>query len=666
MNKKRMMKFEAPIHIQASETEKDDRGLPKPAKFQMQAYNGDKMIVSNWPDPVVIDLSGLRIDSQQIPILAQHLTDIDGVAGQSSEVRINDAGVQVKGELYRIDDSINRVILKAIQGYKWQASIGVLPESIEEVDTGIKINVNGREFTGPLDVIRKGELREVSIVVFGANTNETAVQIAAKETETQNKTQNEENLMGKENKENVQAQETPDTKSVPVIQASATNSETVSTPEIDTVAEMRVSAAKEFERISKINALEAVSANAIELKAKAIKEGMTVEAAELAILKAERPAAPGVFIQAEKEVNAKVLEASALLKFAPKCQSHIEKKYDSQTLEAAASMQHLSLKGLIQACLSLEGKFAPRINANPMEWIQAGFSTTSLSGILSNIANKVMELPFAASPDATSIQKIFRERNLSDLKTHTLYRMQTAGKLPKVPGGGPLEFDSLSESSKTIKADTHGKIIGITREMIINDDLGAFLDLPMIIGRDSLEQFVDEAVALIEGNAGSFFSSGNSNIGSGSINATGYAAMEVLFAAMVDAASKKLGLDGRYVVVPAALNALAMGMYTSTELLAIQKNKDATSNVQIGNANPYAGRFEPVKINRLSSSTVWYGVADPMAAAAFNVGFLNGQRTPVIEEVTASTDPKYLGRFWRVVWDFGFAFGDTQGAIKMN
>ena len=660
MNKNEMIRFEVPIHIHAQADDKDEKGLLKPAKFEMQAYNGDKMNVSRWSTPVVIDLAGLRADSQQIPILIQHNSSIEGVAGQSSEVRISEAGVQAKGELYRTDETVNRIVLKAIQGYKWQASVGVMPESIEEIQDGINIKVNGREFKGPVDVVRTGVLRENSIVVFGANTNETAVQIAAKEKENQNKnenkTQNEENQMSKENTQAVEPEKT-----VPVVQAAA-----VENNAIDAVAKMREDASREYERISKISALEATSKEAVELKAKAIKDGTTVESAELSILKADRPAAPGVFIQAEKNVNAKVLEAQALLRFVPKFRSQIEKKYDVQTLEAADSLGHLSLKGLIQACLRMEGKFAPSINANPNEWVQAGFSTTSLSGILSNIANKMMELPFATSPDFTSILKIFRERNLSDLKTHTMYRMQTAGKLPKVPGGGPLELDSLTESSKTIKAYTHGKLIGITREMLINDDLGAFLDLPMIMGRDALEQFVDEAVALIEGNAGSFFDAANSNVGSGTISATGYAAMEVLFAAMVDAAGKKLGLDCRYVVVPAALNALAKGMYSSTELLAIQKNKDATSNVQIGNANPYAGSFEPVKINRLASASTWYGVADPMAAPAFNVGFLNGQRTPMTEEVTASTDPKYLGRFWRILWDFGFAFGDTQGAVKMN
>lgn len=665
MNKNEMIRFEAPIHIHAqAENDKDEKGLLKPATFQMQVYNGDKMNVNRWSSPVVIDLTGLRVDTQQIPILIQHYSGVEGVAGQSSEVRISDAGVQTKGELYRTDEAVNKIVLKALQGYKWQASIGVMPESIEEVQSGANIKINGREFTGPIDVIRTGVLRENSIVVFGANTNETAVQIAAKEKEkieTENKTKTIEEIeeMSKENKENVQAVE-PE-KTAPVVQAVAPETKT-----IDAVAKMREDASREYERIAKISSLEATSKEAVELKAKAIKDGTTVESAELSILKADRPAAPGVFIQAEKNVNAKVLEAQSLLRFAPKFRSQIEKKYDVQTLEAADSLGHLSLKGLIQACLQMEGKFAPSINANPNEWVQAGFSTTSLSGILSNIANKMMELPFATSPDFTSILKIFRERNLSDLKTHTMYRMQTAGKLPKVPGGGPLELDSLTESSKTIRAYTHGKIIGITREMLINDDLGAFLDLPMIMGRDALEQFVDEAVALIEGNAGSFFDAANSNVGSGTISATGYAAMEVLFAAMVDAAGKKLGLDCRYVVVPAALNAPAKGMYSSTELLSIQKNKDATSNVQIGNANPYAGSFEPVKINRLASASTWYGVTDPMAAAAFNVGFLNGQRTPMTEEVTASTDPKYLGRFWRILWDFGFAFGDTQGAVKMN
>ena len=178
-NKVQKISFSAPINIQAAASEAN--GAKKPATFSIRAYNGDKINVCNYCyAPVVFDLSGLIVATQQIPILDSHETENDAVLGQTNKIEIANGGIDESGVLYsHIDEQAAMIAAKAAAGYQWQASVGVRPLSIEEVPAGSKVTVNGRSIEGPVDIVRTGVLVETSIVVIGADSTST-VQIAAK------------------------------------------------------------------------------------------------------------------------------------------------------------------------------------------------------------------------------------------------------------------------------------------------------------------------------------------------------------------------------------------------------------------------------------------------------------------------------------------------------
>jgi hypothetical protein len=419
-------------------------------------------------------------------------------------------------------------------------------------------------------------------------------------------------------------------------------------------------------RIAGINALN----GDLTIKAAAITNGDSVDKTELALLRASRPSAPGVMIAKPQDLDSAILVCAALMKKGYPM-AKLEKQFDQKTLNAADRRRSVSFKGMIAACCALDGRMAPEINASPDEWIRAGFSGGSLSGILSNLANKVLELPFESNADAAAVFQVCKEIPLNDLKQHSMYRLLTGSKLPEVPGGGPLEYDYLQESSRTIQAKTHGKLIGITRDMIINDDLLAFMSLPEKISRDGFEQFADDFVNMLEvlavaGGAAAFFGSTNKNVDTSSKipNGTGYAVMKKLFAAMLDDAGKRIGVRPAMVITPTALTAEAESAYASLNLLATAFNKDATASQVTGDANINRGKYKPIEISRLSSDSVWYPIADPNIVPAFAVGFLNGRRTPTVEEVAVA--PEYLGRAFRVIWDYAFALDNYQGALRMS
>jgi hypothetical protein len=652
-----------------------ENGLfPKPSKFNIKAYDGGLLRVAGWWLPIVIDLEGITSE-QEIPILDSHQKSLDNVYGQTDMVEISATEINESGQLYsNIEKEVAKIVAKAKDGHKWKASVGASPLRVEEIMEDTEVTVNGQTFQGPIFVARESVLKETSIVVIGA-ANDTDVNIAAK-----NLTNKEANMDPKDNKavatkagEQIDAS-VPGENQKPEIEATdnkpvapvSTTAPIEASDADKAVAKVRDASAGEVKRIVAINALEAPND---EIKAEALEKGWSPVEAELAFLRAKRPEAPSVITGDSQKSNIKAIEAKAMLA----CGMHedvLAKSYDDQTMDIALTgRRSSSIKALIQACMSADGKACPELNASEEDWVLAGFSTQSLAGVLSNLANKFLKIPFESNDDFNAVLRVCKEHSLKDLKLNSMYRMLTDNKLPEVPGGGPVELDTLTDSTSTLQAKTHGKRIGLTRAMMINDDLNAFAMIPQKLGFDAHDEFTDQFVTLIETTAdSSFFSTANGNrdTSGAAIDVAGYTLMQTKFAALTDDNDKRIGVRPVAVIVPSALDPAAKIMWQSTNLFA-PKLKTASAAGQVtGDGNPFQNNYEVIQIAKLTDATDWYGLANPARVSAFNVGFLNGQRSPFVDVATAGADSEMLGKFFRIIWDFGFALGDTQGAVKMT
>ncbi len=119
----------------------------------------------------------------------------------------------------------------------------------------------------------------------------------------------------------------------------------------------------------------------------------------------------------------------------------------------------------------------------------AGPSTINVPGILSNVANKMLESAFNYAE--ASWRQISAVRSLRDFKQASMYRLDGSAKFVKVAPGGEIKHGKLSELTYTLQADSYGILIGLDRRDIINDDLGAFAGVAALLGRgaaDSLNE----------------------------------------------------------------------------------------------------------------------------------------------------------------------------------
>jgi hypothetical protein len=149
----------AVFDIDASADGSTPAALPK---FRMVAYTGGPMRVSGWRYPVIIDLAGMSIPSQSRPIRFGH-DPLSGV-GHTDAIRVESGQLIATGVVSRDTPAAREVVVSSKNGFPWQASVGAGVDEFEFVKEGQKVTVNGTQYSGPVNVVRKSSLGEISLV----------------------------------------------------------------------------------------------------------------------------------------------------------------------------------------------------------------------------------------------------------------------------------------------------------------------------------------------------------------------------------------------------------------------------------------------------------------------------------------------------------------------
>ncbi|MGD8453651.1 MAG: hypothetical protein PVJ57_17705 [Phycisphaerae bacterium] len=640
------------ITLEALATEGDAPAVPR---FTMLAYTGRPMRVEGWRFPVVVDLEGLVIPSQRRSVRFAH--SMYAGVGHTERIAVEAGRLIAEGIVSRDTAAAREVVTSGKRGFPWQASIGAQVAQAEFVRGGKSVLVNGRTFEGPLYVARRTVLGEISFVDLGADGN-TAATIAAQQQESA--------LMDETNDTPVTpAEDTqPTAESTPAGQTGGSGTE--ANPSVDPVAEIRAQAVAESKRIAAVRRI--CGGRFPQIEEQAIADGWTEEKTELEKLRAGRPKAPAVHV-VDETVSGRILEAACMM--AGKI-TRVEQQYDEQTLDAAARR--------FRGGIGLQELFLEAARANGYtgwnfrdsrevlrcafgQGLQAGFSSINIGGILSNVTNKFLLEGFF------SVERTWRNicavRNVSDFKTVTSYRLIGKDQYEKVAPGGELKHGTLGEQSYQNKADTYGLILGVDRQDMINDDLGAITTVPRKLGRGSGLKINDVFWSTFMNN-GAFFCVGNKNYLSGADTALsigGLSKAEVAFLEQTDPNGKPLGSMPVILLVPTGLSATGTGLYKSLEI------RDTTASTRYPVANPHVGKFR-VEVSRYlsnsqypgHSSKAWHLLADPQDLAVIEVAFLNGQESPTIE--TADADFNVLGVQMRGYHDFGVALQEPCGGVK--
>jgi hypothetical protein len=682
------------LEIEATEGDTPDGRMRLP-RFAMVAYTGGPMRIAGWRYPVVVDLAGLAIPSQSRPIRFGH--DMQSGVGHTHTIRIEDGKLLASGVVSRDTVAAKEIVVSSRNGFPWQASIGAAVEEFEFVKENQKVLVNGRDFFGPINVVRKSTLGEISFVDLGADgqTSATLAAVATSQPWEQENMETQNNAAAEAPRSDASATDTTPTTATPVVTPSVTtpvvpapvaaaaipavpsvpSSSAVTAPAaVDaqsvgpTAAQIRAEALAESARINTIRGL--CAGRHPDVEAQAIRDGWDAMRCELELLRINRPKAPATHTNAPSSVvSATVLEAACLMTAGF---TEIEKTFEESVLEAAQRRFRgaIGLQELILEAAWANGYTGRnfRDSRSVMRFafkpeLEAGFSTVDIGGILSNVANKfLLEGFFSVERTWRNISAV---RNVSDFKTVTSYRLIGTDQYEQVAPGGSLRNGTLGNETYTNRADTYGLMLTIDRRDIINDDLGAITTVPRKLGRGSGLKINDVFWGTFLNNA-AFFTAGANNYLSGATTALGIdglTAAEVAFMNLCDSDGKPIGIMPSIVLVPTALSAMGTQLWRSLEI------RDTTTATKYPIANPHQGKFR-VEVSRYlanarytgNSSKAWYLLAEPNDLPVIEVAFLNGQEAPTIE--TAEADFSVLGVQMRGYHDFGVNLQDNRAGIK--
>ena len=677
----------------------DGDGLPR---FTMVAYTGGAMNLGGWAFPVVVDLAGMKVTAKSRPVLRDH--DPGKIVGHTTEVDRQPKRLTASGVISADNLFSREVVSSAGNGFPWQSSIGADVNKVVFVEEGESVEVNGRSFTGPLYVARRTTLGEISFVPLGADDATSArLAAAAASSVVRVEPMNFEKWLegmglalaelNDDQQTKLRAKFDGEQKALVVTQGNAraeaaqqlnaqkqTPSQDQSQAErTQTLEQIFAEQRKEQARIDEITRITAenvrerpmMTDELEKMSAAAIAGKHTPEAYELAVLRASRPT-PGVIRKpvdrkvGEKVVTAALCKAGGL--------KDIGKHFDERTLEAADDQyEHgIGLKELLLLAARenghqgiSQGNIKAMLQAAFPQQIQAqGWSTFSLAGIMGNVANKFLAAGFNAVE--SSWRQIAAVKSVTDFRQITSYSLTGGFQYEKVGPQGELKHAEVGEESYTNRAETYGRMFAISRQDIINDDLGALTEIPMKLGRGAALKLNDIFWTKFMDNA-AFFTALRGNYDEDTDTALSIAGLGLannLFLAQTDPDGYPLGIQPRIVLVPTGLGVTASQLSTETRVI------DGTGTALQPASNPWAGMFRVVQSSYLSntnytgaSATAWYLLADPNDLPVIQVVFLNGRDTPTVE--SADADFNTLGVQFRGYQDMGAELQEYRAGVLM-
>jgi hypothetical protein len=246
--------------------------------------------------------------------------------------------------------------------------------------------------------------------------------------------------------------------------------------------------------------------------------------------------------------------------------------------------------------------------------------TTDFTYILSNIANKTLRDAYEAVPQ--TFKAFSRQTIAPDFKMMARLQLSDAPSLEKVNESGEFKRGSLTESKEKYGLGTYGMVIPISRQAIINDDLGVFTRVPAFFGKSAADLESDTVWNIITANAAMGDGIELFHTKHGNVSATGGAISIQSLGAAREALRKQKGLSGRfinvtakYLIVPCALETQAQ-QFMATGIIYI-KSPDV---------NPFAGTLQVIAEPRLDaqSTSAWYLSGDPSQIDTIEYAYLEG------------------------------------------
>lgn len=663
--KKRMASRSAPLRLRSAPATVDEAAR----SVEFVAATEAPVPVWDWERwdtvPEVLLMSGVRMpEARQVPLLDSH--EYIGVGSVLGSFRdFGTQGAELIGRaVFSGTEEGEKAFVKVREGHLTDVSVGYSVNAHVWIEDGRTVRVEGREFSGPLRVVTDWDVKEVSLCPIGADPAAKARSKYAKENDMTKHDdgkraarpgkradavcdflQAEDSLctltggpvctwLTSEGKCGKPASEPrdPDPRDPATVGGTedpaggdtpgAPDAVPSSAPEAD-AEEGRSAALAERRRISELGMLCRAHNMPEDVLRGFIDGGISLDAARAVVL--ERLQARGqagsfarVDMGARESDKVRAAARDALLM---RCGLEPDKPVPGARELASMSMREMARDFLARSGQSTAGDIKTLVGR--------ALTTTDLPAALTETARKVLEDAFERAEHTWDIWAA--TGSLNDFKQSHAVGVDFETTLRRVEEDGEYTYAYANERGEVVQLATYGRIYPITRQALINDDLGVFTDMAAVRGRAAANTINDMAYRALISNpvmsdGKKLFDAGHKKLLKGGgipdVNKIG----DVLTAMkkQKNASGEYLRINPQFFLGPVALETGAE-IFFNSQLIGTQAQPNVT--------NLYAGnRFTRVYDPLLDDSdpTAWYLLGP--RGTSIKVYFLGGANTPRMEE----------------------------------
>lgn len=286
----------------------------------------------------------------------------------------------------------------------------------------------------------------------------------------------------------------------------------------------------------------------------------------------------------------------------------------------------------------------------------AGMHTTSdFPILLGSTVNRTLRDAYALAPQTW--RPLGRQTTVSDFREVTRVALGDISALEKVNEHGEYKYGTLGEEGAPLKVGKFGKIIAITWESIVNDDLSALTRIPQALGAAAAQTESDVVWNLLLGNPNfvdgkALFHADHGNLAAsgGAINTTTLGAARAAMRKQKSKAGHFLNLGPEYLVVG-----------PDKELEAFQFTSSQYVPAKNADINDSRNTSLQVIVDARITGNQWYLYAAPGVVDTFEYAYLEGEQG-VFTETREGFEVDGMEIKARLV--FGAAWIDYRGAYK--
>jgi hypothetical protein len=228
-----------------------------------------------------------------------------------------------------------------------------------------------------------------------------------------------------------------------------------------------------------------------------------------------------------------------------------------------------------------------------------------------------------------------RAPNAPDFKSINIVQLSGAPDLLQTNEHGEFKYGSFKDAGISYNLITYGRIVSLTRQAIINDDLRAFERLVTMFGASSsrLENrlvYSQLTANPAMGDGDALFHANHGNLATGAGSVLALAALKAGRTAMrkqKGLANEELNLTPTYLLVPTDLE---QDSYQLTSANYVPAKQADVNEFRAGGRTAVEPIVEPVL--DANSTTAWYLASNNSQVDTVEYCYLDGAEGPVIEQ----------------------------------